>query len=75
MKRKSAHEPKAKVMSAAEVSDDAQQIAAVLRHNLLKSEKVVRLQIPLSAFLSALDNLSRDEQVILRKRVEHRLAI
>jgi len=31
MKRKSAHEPKAKLMSTAEVWDDAQQIAAVLR--------------------------------------------
>ena len=30
MKRKSAHEPKAKVMSAVEVGEDAQQIAQVL---------------------------------------------
>ncbi len=75
MKRKSAHEPKAKVMSAAEVWDDAQQIAAVLRQNLLKAEPVVRLQIPLSAFLAALDNLNRDELVILHKRVEERLAV
>lgn len=75
MKRKSAHEPKAKVMSAADVWDDAQQIAAVLRQNLLKAEPVVRLQIPLSAFLAALDNLNRDEFVILHKRVEERLAV
>lgn len=75
MKRKSAHEPNAKVMSAADVWDDAQQIATVLKQNLLKAEPVVRLQIPLSAFLSALDNLNRDELVILHKRVEQRLAI
>ena len=74
MKRKSAHEPKARVMSAADVWDDAQQIADVLRQNLLKAEPVVKLQIPLSAFLSALDDLSRDELVILRQRVEERLA-
>lgn len=73
MKRQSAHEPKAKVMSAAEVWDDAQQIAAVLRQNLLKAEPVVRLPIPLSVFLSALDDFSREELVILRKRVEERL--
>ncbi len=74
MKRKSVHEPRAKLMSAADVWDDAQQIATVLRQNLLKAEPVVRLQIPLSAFLSALDNLSPDELVILRQRVEERLA-
>ena len=75
MKRKSAHEPEAKVMSATEVWDDAQQIATVLQQNLLKAEPVVRLQIPLSAFLSALDNLNRDELVILRKHLEDRLAV
>lgn len=75
MKRKSAHEPKAKVMSATEVWDDAQQIAAVLRQNLLKAEPVVRLPIPLSVFLSVLDDFSREELVILRKRVEERLAV
>jgi hypothetical protein len=75
MKRKSAHESKAKVMSAAEVWDDAQQIAAVLRQNLLKAEPVVRLPIPLSVFLSALDDFSREELVILHKHVEERLAV
>lgn len=74
MKLKSAHEPKARVMSAADVWDDAQQIAAVLRQNLQKAEPAVRLQIPLSVFLSALDNLSRDELMILHERVEERLA-
>jgi len=74
MKRKSAHEPKAKVMSAADVWDDAQRIANVLRSNLLKTEPAVRLEIPLSVFLSALEGLSRDELLILRNRVEERLA-
>ena len=74
MKRKSAHESKAKLMRAAEVWDDAQQVAAVLRQNLLESEPVVRLQIPLSAYLSALDSFSHDELMILRERVEERLA-
>jgi hypothetical protein len=73
MKRKSAHEPKAHVMSAAAVWDDAHQIAHVVRQNLLKTEPAVRLQVPLSAFLSALDSLSRDESLILRQRVEERL--
>jgi len=74
MKRKSAHESKAKLMRAAEVWDDAQQVAAVLRQNLLESEPVVRLQIPLSAYLSALDSFSHYELMILRERVEERLA-
>jgi hypothetical protein len=73
MKRKTTHEPKAKLMSAADVWDDAQQIASVLRRNA-KSEPVVRLQIPLSVFLSALDSLDRDELAILRDRVQQQLA-
>ncbi|MFQ5616483.1 MAG: hypothetical protein ACE5GO_08495 [Anaerolineales bacterium] len=75
MKRKTVHEPEAKLMSAAEVWDDAQQIAEVLRRNLLKTKPVVKLQIPLSAFLTSLDDFSRDELVILRQRVEERLAV
>ncbi|MBI3795687.1 MAG: hypothetical protein HY268_01795 [Deltaproteobacteria bacterium] len=75
MKRKSAHEPKAKVMSAPEAWDDARQLAEVLRQNLLKAEPVIRLPVPLSVFLSALDNLSREELMIVRKRLEERLAI
>lgn len=74
MNYKSVHEPESKVMDAAEVWEDAQQIANVLRQNLLKTESVVRLQIPLSSFLSALDNFSQEELMILLKRVEERLA-
>ncbi|PKO23045.1 MAG: hypothetical protein CVU38_06150 [Chloroflexi bacterium HGW-Chloroflexi-1] len=73
MSIKSAHEPEAEVMSAAEVWDDAQQIATVLRQNLLRAEPIVRLPIPFSAFLFALDGLSRDELMLLRQRVEERL--
>ena len=73
MKQRSAHEPEAKVMSAAEVWEDARQVAEVLRRNLSKAEPTVELRIPLSVFLSALDDLSRDELVILRKRVDERL--
>ena len=74
MKRKTAHEPKAKVMSADEVWDDAQQIASLLRQNSSNAEPTVRLQIPLSALLSALDTLNRDELAILQKHVQQRLA-
>jgi hypothetical protein len=75
MKKKSAHEPKAKVMSAADVWDDAQEIADVLRQNLLRAEQpVVRLQIPLSTLLSAIDNLKRNELIILHEHVKERLA-
>lgn len=74
MKRKSVHEPQAKVMSAEDVWDDAQQIATVLKQNLLKAEPVVRLYIPLSSFLLALENLNQDELVALHKCIEERLA-
>jgi len=74
MKRKSAHESDVEVMSAGEVREDAQQVANVLRQNLLKAEPAVQLQVPLSTFLSALDTLGRDELLIVRQRVEERLA-
>ena len=74
MKPESTHEPEADVMEAAEVWDDAEQIARVLQQNLRKAEPVVRLQIPLSSFLAALDNLSKEELMVLHKRVEERLA-
>ena len=74
MRTKTAHEPKARVMSAAEAREDADRIASVLRRNALKAEPTVGLRVPLSVFLSALDNFNRDELLILRKRVEERLA-
>lgn len=74
MNNQSVHEPEAELMSAAEVWDDAQQIAAVLRQNLLSAEPVVRLQIPLSALLSAVDTFNKDELLILRQRIDERLA-
>ncbi len=74
MKQKTAHEPRARVMSADEVWRDSQQVADVLIKNLAQAEPLVRLQIPLSLFLAALDGLSRDELLLLRERVEEKLA-
>lgn len=71
---KSAHEPNAPVMSADDVWDDALQVADLLRQNLLKNERIVRLQVPFSFFLSALESFDREELVVLRQRVEERLA-
>lgn len=72
---KSVHEPDAPVMSADDVWDDALQVADLLRQNLLKHERIVRLQIPFSFFLSALESFDREELVVLRQRVEERLAV
>ncbi len=74
MSRKSVHESNAQVMGVAEVGLDAQRIANVLQENLLATEPMVKLQIPLSVFLSALDSLNREELILLRERVEERLA-
>jgi hypothetical protein len=73
--KKSPHEPDADVMSAADVLDDARQIAALLRQNLLKVETVVQLPVPFSALLSALDNLGREELRVLQERIEERLSV
>lgn len=61
-------------MSAEEVWADAQRVAEVLRHNLLKAEPIVKLQIPLSVFLAAIDDFDRDELAIVRQRIEEKLA-
>jgi hypothetical protein len=74
MKDQSVHEPKAKVMSAAEVWDDAQEVAKVLRRNLLKAEPVIRLPVPFSVLLSAVDDFNQDELLLLRRRIDERLA-
>ena len=74
MEQKTVHEPEAPMMSAADVWNDAFQLAELLRQNLLRSEPMVRLQIPFSLFLSALEEFNRDELVVLRRRVEERLA-
>ncbi|MCP4400269.1 MAG: hypothetical protein GY801_23550 [bacterium] len=75
MTMKSVHEPGARLMSAEDVWEDAQQIAALLQQNASQTEPVVHLDIPFSYFLSVLDTLDRDELVILRKRIEERLAV
>ena len=74
MEPRTAHEPEAEVMSAADVWDDAQRLAEVLQNNASKTGHFVRLQVPLSAYLAALDDLSREDLVILRKRLDQKLA-
>lgn len=74
MKQQMTHEPQAKVMSSEEVWTDAQRVADVRRHNLLKAEPIVRLQIPLSVFLAAIDDFDRDELGLVRQRIEEKLA-
>ena len=74
MELKSAHEPEAEVMSADDVWNDAQRLAQVLQSKAVKSGRLVSLRIPLSTYLSALDDLSQEDLMILRDRVEDRLA-
>ena len=72
MKKKSAHE--AKVMSAADVWDDARVVTNLFRQNLLKAEPFVELQIPFSVLLSAIDNFKHEELLVLQKHIKTRLA-
>jgi hypothetical protein len=73
MVTKSTHEPGAKIMNATDVWNDAREIASVLKHNLLESEPTVRFQIPWSTFLNAVENLNREELLLLQKRIKTRL--
>lgn len=74
MEPKSEHEPEAEVMSADDVWNDAQRLAQVLHRQASQSGHFVTLRIPLSTYLSALDDLSREDLMILRERIEDRLA-
>ncbi len=53
-------------MSAADVWEDALNLAEGLRYNLLRSEPTVRLQIPFSVFLSGLTHLAMQPSRKLR---------
>jgi hypothetical protein len=74
MKTRAVHEPGARLMNADEVAQDAVRLAAVLRHNLLKSEHGDRLEIQFSALLAAVENLSRAELLALSRRIAERLS-
>ncbi len=70
---RSPHEPRAKVMPASEVWEDARRLGKVLRANAQRAEPQVQIQVPLSAFLAALDGLSLDQLLVLRQRLDERL--
>lgn len=71
---RSAHEPRAKVMPAREVWEDAQRLGRLLLANAQRTEPQVQIQIPLSSLLAALDGLSQDELMLVRRRLDERLA-
>jgi len=66
IKHQSVHEQDAELMSAEDVWVDARQLAEVLRQNAVHAESVVRLPIPFSVLLSALDELTHDELALLQ---------
>ena len=61
-------------MSAEDVWSDARLLAGVLRKGGPKTEREVRLKVPLINLVSVLDELSRDELVFLQTRIQERLA-
>jgi len=75
MQEQSVHEPNAPLMSAVEVWDDAQRIRKLLQRKQPKKEPIIRLPIPFSIFISALEQFSRDELITVHRRIEEKLAI
>ena len=73
MTTKTPHEPNAPVMSAADVWEDSETIAQVLR-NRWRTELTNQGGIPFPAFLAALDHFTRDQLSIVRERVAEKLA-
>lgn len=66
---KTVHDPDAEYMSAEDVWNDSETIAAVLRRRL-----TAKSELPVSAVLAALDNFGTDELVLVRERVLQKLA-
>ena len=73
MENRTPHEPDENVMDAEEVWNDARGLAGLLRQNLSQTEPIVRLQIPLSTLLAAVDELYQEDLRILKEHVEERL--
>ena len=67
------HEPNAPVMNAADVWDDSETLAQVLRKRL-RTEFTDPGEIPFPAFLAALDKFTRDELSLVRERIAEKLA-
>ncbi len=73
MKRKSAHETSAKLMSAADTIADANRLNELFREQALRSAPAVELRIPLSSFLAALDQFPRKDLLEVKQKLEERL--
>ena len=74
MLEKTVHEPDAELMSAEEAWEDAQLLSRMRARRRAKSESIVRLPIPFSAFISALEQFSRDELLLVHQHIQERLA-
>lgn len=73
MKRKSAHEPSAKVMSAADTIADANRLKDLFRQQALRSAPTVEPCIPLASFLAALDHFPRKDLLEVKQKLDERL--
>ena len=75
MKRKSAHEPFSKLMSAADSIADANRLKELFREQALRSAPAIELRIPLASFLAALDQFPRKDLLEVKQKLEERLMV
>ena len=73
MKRKSIHEPAAKLMPAADAVADADRLKELFIERALRSAPAVEVRIPLASFLAALDQFPRKDLLEVKKKLEERL--
>ncbi len=73
MKRKSVHEPAAKLMSAADTIADANRLKELFREQALRSAPAIEMRIPLASFLAALDQFPRKDLLEVKQKLEERL--
>jgi hypothetical protein len=74
MRNRTAHGPKTRVMSIADVLEDARRLEVILGGSAPTVSHDVQITIPFSALLGALDRMTREELIALRQRLDERLA-
>lgn len=73
MKRKSPHEPYARVMSAADAIADADRLGEILRRKAPNFEPAVEPRIPLVSNLAALDHFPQANLMAVENRLDEQL--
>jgi len=69
------HEPDAPLLAADDAIQDAGRLQELLRRNAQRAQHEIRLSVPLSAIMEAVEQLGPEELRLLAQRLDERLAL